>query len=152
MSPIGRGGAGFTLLELLVTLTLASLVMMLVPPALDLGNDRGRLKSDTRLLADSLGLARSQAITAGREVPFTVDLDTRRYGVDRQTGTFDAGMAVEMNVAASDQLAAHRALIRFFPDGSSSGGEIRLGNTAGTAIVSVDWLTGRVTTARGPSH
>ena len=34
--------------------------------------------------------------------------------------------------------------IRFFPDGSSTGGEIMLAGAAGTFFVRVDWLTGRI--------
>jgi general secretion pathway protein H len=36
--------------------------------------------------------------------------------------------------------------IIFAPDGSASGGRVRLGNGASAIVVSIDWLTGRVAT------
>ena len=156
MSPTGEPpvAAGFTLLELLVTLAVAGLLLTLVPPLMERGSDRARLQSDTRRLSGALGLARSQAIAGAAEVPFVIDLEARRYGIDGGgngfSGVLDPGVAVQVEMAAADRLGDRRGLIRFFPDGSSSGGTIHLGNRAGGAIIEVDWLTGKVTGRREP--
>ncbi|NCF80888.1 MAG: hypothetical protein GWP74_04680, partial [Proteobacteria bacterium] len=46
--------------------------------------------------------------------------------------------------ARSERLSAERGAIRFFPDGSSTGGRITLSTDTLRYLVNVDWLTGRV--------
>ena len=117
MSPAGK--SGFTLIELLVTLALAGLLLALVPPLLGKGTDAARLKHDSRILAAQLRQARSQAIASGKMVAIVPHASE--------------GVSVSGD-----------GEIRFFPDGSASGGAIDLANKAGVAHLSVDWLTGAV--------
>ena len=46
--------------------------------------------------------------------------------------------------ARSEQLSEKGGAIRFFPDGSSTGGRITLSIDSMRYLVNVDWLTGRV--------
>ncbi len=135
----------------MVVLVLAGLLMALVPPLLEKGTDAARLRADTRRLVDMLQLARSHAIARSAETDFVIDLETRRYGIppERLDGSIDDGVDVEMKMAEAERLAPRRAAVRFFPDGSASGAQIRLANPAGAATVQVDWLTGRVTARTG---
>jgi len=117
MSPAGK--SGFTLIELLVTLALAGLLLALVPPLLGKGTDAARLKHDSRILAAQLRQARSQAIASGKMVTVIPHASE--------------GVTVSGDVE-----------IRFFPDGSASGGAVELANKSGVARLSVDGLTGAV--------
>jgi general secretion pathway protein H len=49
-----------------------------------------------------------------------------------------------MKAAAFETSGNHLGSIRFFPDGSSTGGSISLASGRETHTVVVDWLTGRV--------
>ncbi|HYH17484.1 MAG TPA: GspH/FimT family pseudopilin [Azospirillum sp.] len=148
-SAFDRGGsdAGFTLLELLVALTLAGVLLALVPPALGRGSDAARLRGAATVMARTLALARSEAILTGRESAFVIDLDGRRFGLAGRAAeaTFAPSVRVELTVAAR-AVRGRTAAIPFHPDGSAGGGEIRLSNAAGSAVLRVDWLTGRVET------
>jgi general secretion pathway protein H len=138
-SPAGRAEAGFTLIELLVTLGLAGLLLALVPPLLDKGGDRARLAHDRRLLLAELRLARSSAIASDRAVTVRFDLERRRFGIETPDRPFAGGIDVSLETPLED-----RGAIRFFPDGSASGGAITLANAGGRADLAVDWLTGAI--------
>jgi len=131
--------AGFTLIELMVTLALAGLMLALVPPLLDKGGDRARLLHDQRDLVSQLRLARSEAIAGDRPVTLRFDLAKRLYGIERLDQSIDSGIAVTL-----DTPLAELGEIRFFADGSTSGAVIGLANRSGSARVRVDWLTGSV--------
>ncbi len=47
--------------------------------------------------------------------------------------------------AQQEQLSSHEGAIRFYPDGSSTGGQIRMQQGEFVAYIQVDWITGRVT-------
>jgi general secretion pathway protein H len=142
MSPTGRGSSGFTLIELMVTLSLAGLLLALVPPLLDKGGDRARLAHDRRLLLSQLRLARSQAIAGNRPVALRFDLDHRLFGIESLGQKIDDSIAVTL-----DTPLAEAGEIRFFPDGSASGAVIGLANRSGRVRLAVDWLTGSVEAA-----
>jgi general secretion pathway protein H len=138
MSPTGKT-SGFTLIELMVTLALAGLLLALVPPLLDKGGDRARLLHDQRGLISQLRLARSEAIAADHPVTLRFDLAGRRYGIEKLDQPIDPGISLTLDTPLAEQGA-----IRFFADGSASGGIIGLANRSGSASLHIDWLTGSV--------
>jgi general secretion pathway protein H len=133
------GNSGFTLIELLVTLALTGLLLALVPPLLDKGGDRARLDHDRRQLTAQLRLARSVAIAGDRTEDLLIDAGLRRFGLDKTDLSFSKDVSVAVEGSTGEA-----GLIRFFPDGSSSGALIRLSNRAGETALAVDWLTGAV--------
>lgn len=143
------GQDGFTLLELLVTLTLAGLLLALVPALSGQGGDRARLNAGARSVAAALALARSDAVMRNADSAFVLDLEQRRFGVAGSAlagsaldGALDPGLAVTMTAGAAASTA--RGLIRFHPNGGSDGGDVTLRNPAGAVTLRVDWLTGAV--------
>jgi general secretion pathway protein H len=82
-----------------------------------------------------------------REVIAAFDLDSRTYGVDGRIAALPARDVERVHLAvAPAEKRRGGGLIRFYPDGSSSGGEIDLAFRGESATVNVDWLTGRVAT------
>jgi general secretion pathway protein H len=53
-------------------------------------------------------------------------------------------MAVDVEVPIAEQLAANVVRVRFFADGSASGGKLVLRDGGRRATVTVNWLTGDV--------
>jgi general secretion pathway protein H len=53
-------------------------------------------------------------------------------------------MIVDVEVPAAEQLAASVVRVRFFADGSASGGKVVLRDRGRRATVSINWLTGDV--------
>jgi general secretion pathway protein H len=144
-SPARRSSAGFTLLELLVCLVILAFVAALVPPMLARTAERSALRGAVSSLSAELRLARSGAIAANAVRGVVIDPDRRSFGPlarpDRHRLPDSASVVVR--TAAAARVPAGSA-IRFFPNGSSTGGEIAV--AAGTTgyLVSVNWLTGRV--------
>ena len=136
---------GFTLLELLIVLTLIGLLLLVVPPAVTSGGGIG-LKAAARDVAAGLRRAQSRAIAANQEVAFVLDVNAHRYsvGLDGEFAPLPDDLTLNLYTARSELLDAAVATIRFYPDGSSTGGEITLSSGTRAYHVAVDWLTGRV--------
>jgi general secretion pathway protein H len=142
--------AGFTLIELLVVLAILAAGLALVLPAIGRAIPALVLRTEARAVADLLRAGRSAAIAGNREAVVRIDLDARRAvlaGGDDGAVALDRRFALRL-VTAEEELAGQGAgAIRFFPDGTSTGGLVRLGDGARVYEVRVDWLTGRVSLA-----
>jgi general secretion pathway protein H len=140
--------AGFTLLELLVVMALMALIVGLVVSRLPLGPSRTQVVASAKSLASGLRTARGAAIHENREAVFTLDVAARRFWVDGRDPVAvmpDIGLAFD--IAAPEQASETVGRIRFFPDGSSTGGSIRLklpDKDAPPTTVTVDGITGHV--------
>ena len=137
---------GFTLIELLVVMAVLALVLLVVPPMFSGSLSRAELGSAAREVAAGLREARSRAIARNREVVFTLDVESRRYRIGDEAAArrLPAGPRLALFTARSEQRDEISGNIRFFPDGSSTGGRVTLGDDARRYHVAVDWLTGQV--------
>lgn len=140
-----RTSAGFTLLETLVVLAILGLVVGVAIPSLRRPPDKLRLEAATRTLASALRFSRAQAITRNTDVVLTVNADRRVFESSASSAIqLDQEISVEMIFAAPERRGAAGGAIHFFPDGSSSGGDIVLTIGKRRARISVNWLTGQV--------
>jgi len=144
---------GFTLLELLVVLSIAAMLTALVRPMYAAAVPGARLKSDTLNLAVSLRESRNRAVSSGSNVGVLFDAVEVSYRVgdskprNFSTGTklAAAGFGAE---SASDRVGRlDQYELVFFADGSSSGASLELQNHAKAYRIDVDWLTGRIKVA-----
>jgi general secretion pathway protein H len=136
--------AGFTLIEMVVVLTVLALLYAVAAPAAAPFFGRPRLEMATRDLVTALKEARSQAVVGLRDVRFTVDAESGdwRFGDRRGAARRGVSVSVEAPPLAGGRGAAPG--IRFFADGGSTGGLIRLASGPHRRRIDVDWLTGRV--------
>lgn len=139
-----KPASGFTLIEVLVVLVILALTMAVVVPAISKGRG-GSIDEVTRDLAVTLRKARSDAVLSQRSSVVLLDVQGRRYWQERagREGSIPERMEVKTSVATSE-VSDGVAGIRFFPDGSSTGGTISLSMGQSTSRVLVDWLSGRV--------
>jgi general secretion pathway protein H len=142
--------AGFTLFELLVVLTIVALASTVIIPSL-VGRTGLEAKRVARELAAGLRQARGQAIVRNQTTSLALNVDERRFNVagDPRTRQLHKGVTLALYTARSELLGAQAGNIRFFPDGSSTGGRITVSGGKQTYLVDVDWLTGRVRVANG---
>lgn len=139
---------GFTLLEVLIVLAIMGLIAGLIVGGRPGGSSGVNLSTSAAALASVLREARAQAIAQGRPVVMQLDVKTRRYGVGRALDrALPAGMTVALLTGRDDIVVPGQGRIRFFPDGSSTGGRITIESTAGRMVVGIDWLSGRVSVA-----
>ena len=138
-------GPGFTLIEILVVLAIVAFVAVVVPPRLSGAIEGARLKGAARELAAELRRSRTLAVERGRESVLTLDTSRRRYvPPGRLERSLPEAIDVRLVTARSERVSERVGGIRFFPDGSSTGGHVTLRSGAGEYRVDVHWLTGRV--------
>lgn len=149
--PAATGGrvAGFTLVEIVVVLAIAGLLMTAVPPLFDAVMPGIQIKGAARRTVATLRLARDAAIRSGSETVLVIDVEARRLELPGfRAVSLPGGLNLDLEVARRELLGEERGAIRFFPDGSSTGGRIVLsrgeGRDATGYQVGVNWLTGRV--------
>ncbi|OGT76982.1 MAG: type II secretion system protein GspH [Gammaproteobacteria bacterium RIFCSPLOWO2_02_FULL_56_15] len=140
------GSRAFTLVELLVVLAIASLVLALIPPLLDNILPENRVRGAARNLATELKLSRSLAIRSHEETVLILDVEQQYYvSANAEHGlNLPQDTVLTLTTAESESLSENRGSIRFFPDGSSTGGQIHLHYRQGEYVVDVNWLTGQV--------
>ena len=147
ISPTGERGraSGFTLLELVVVLLLLAVLAGFAGSRIMGGLEGTALRAATGELAAMLRRARSEAILHNAPVGVLVDVDAPSFGMAGQpTYAVPDRLKLTLFSAATDELPSNMGEIRFFPDGSSTGGEVTLESDNAHRYVQVDWLTGRV--------
>lgn len=138
---------GFTLLELVVALAIVGLLLAAMPLAVSRAYESAEYRATVRNLMAGLKTARLEALRTGRGIAFVVDLGERRFGLEeRMSDTLPERLTVRMLVADNEIANEGRGSIRFFPNGSASGGVIDVLRPSGDGVrLRVDWLFGRIT-------
>jgi general secretion pathway protein H len=139
-----RDCRGYTLLEMLVVLGLLTMIMSLSLTTHPLGSRRG-LESISTEIATLLQSAKIRAISQNAERTIIIDPVTRTLS----TGSLDEPVTLGADVGIA-VLTAHRevkegrAVIRFYPDGSTTGGTVQLKRGARIVSIHLNWLTGQI--------
>ncbi|PID48782.1 MAG: type II secretion system protein GspH [Proteobacteria bacterium] len=134
---------GFSLLEVILVLVIAGLMMGVAASSLSEGPV---LRKNSREVATSLRHARSLAILRQKEILWSMDTQTGHFGLpnEGEKRALHEGIVAKINTARSEVSSASRANIRFFPDGSSTGGSVDLMDGQQSYTVNVEWISGRV--------
>jgi len=140
---MSRSESGFTLLELvavmLIIALVASLVITMTP-----GTGRAGLKAVTLQSAALLRRERTQAILAARERHISLDGGRRLLvGEDGDTVSIPRDVAVDL-LGADAVWSGRQAVVRFDPDGASTGAVLRLSQAKAEYEIRVNWFTGSV--------
>lgn len=148
-APRPRPAGGFTLLELLVVLAIAALLLAVVPPLFSAALPGVELKAAARRVASGLRLAREEAIRSGRDAAFVLDVEGRAFRVDGpyRVTPLPVGLDLKLEAAESEMQGEGVGAVRFFPDGTSTGGRVVVARGDSGYQVGVHWLTGRIETA-----
>jgi general secretion pathway protein H len=137
--------AGFTLIELLVVLAIIGMMLAAMPLAFTGGRTGTQIKAAALGLADDLRALRATAIVGRVETSLALNLATGQYQElpGGSASEFPTGVATRF-VGPRNEIHNGTAEIRFFPDGSSSGGKIGLSSGSMERWVAVQWLSGKV--------
>lgn len=139
---------GFTLIEMLAVIVLIAIAVTVSAVSLR-GRTRGELEASAQRVAAGLRDTRTRAMATGQPQWFTIDLRGHAWAAPgRDPHAFPADATVRVTSAGEETDRAGVARIRYFPDGSSSGGNVVLSDQRRSARVDVDWLTGAVTVAQ----
>ncbi|MFN7180804.1 GspH/FimT family pseudopilin [Hyphomonas sp.] len=136
-----RREAGYSLMELLVALTILALAMGVVSLSVSRRSPAFEMR---RTASETVSLVREARLTAqstGRAARIVFDAEARRI-----TGPGEASVTVPEGIETSlvSSASAGPSAIIFFPDGSSTGGKLTLEILGRRETVTVDWLTSQV--------
>lgn len=136
---------GFTLLEMLAVILLVGIAAAAVSFSVTQGLASARVRAASSELAGALRATRAQAIVRSKLQNFDVDTHANTYrGTKPKDVTLPKGLQISITSAKEDRPNDHTGRIRFFPDGSSTGGRITLQSGKRQWHINVSWLTGEI--------
>lgn len=136
---------GFTLIEVLMVLMLIAIIVTTVSVSIARSLGGAEVRAAGRDLVAALRYTRGQAIVKRVEQAFEFDVESMTYQAPgRAAVSLPEGFEMRLVTAAQEQLGDGKGAIRFFPDGSSGGGVIRLLRERREWQVEVAWLTGEI--------
>jgi general secretion pathway protein H len=141
-----RRQRAFTLVEMLVALALAALAAALVAPRINDSLALAKSRAAVRAVGDYLASARATAILRQDDTVVTIDADKAELSSTARDDRLilPPDSRLEIVVAAVEKVDERSGGIRFFPDGTATGGKVRVMAGKATGDVEVQWLTGRV--------
>ena len=138
---------GFTLLEVIAVLVIGALAYAILLGVPFRGPSIADLKAASRTLAAGLRQAQSMALATRRVATLTLDLEAREFvvsGADTGARSLPKDIELKLFTAQQEVTSESKGAIRFYPDGSSTGGRITVASGERKFLIDVDWLTGRV--------
>lgn len=141
-----RRAKGFTLLELLIVLVIIVLGFSVVALNLSSGTGTFEHKAAVRDVVSALRYARGQALMTHQEMTVAFDLAKNTYKVSGRDEDYSIPEKIALTVvtAQSELTGEGQGNIRFFADGSSTGGRVVLDRGEVSKQIDINWLTGQI--------
>lgn len=161
----GSGSArGFTLLELIVVLTIVGIAVSLSLPAVGSGLRHWRLQGAVREVATLLKFTRNQSVATRRPLQVVLDRSRNMYWLDSADVITDPDQASARGIRlfalpsgirfgkvtlGGRSVGWEKVGFVFFPRGSATGGRVQILDERGKGYrILLDAVTGRATIAR----
>ena len=134
---------GFTLIETMAVMAIVALVASLAV-AMTKGTGRAGLKALALEAADLLRRERLGAVLTGRPRQVFIDAESRTLSGDgRKAVRIPADIVLDL-IGTDASSTGRRLVVRFEPDGSSSGAAMRVSRDRFGYEIRVNWYTGGV--------
>ena len=145
--PLARE-AGFTLVEIMAAMVIAAMLLVAAVPASVRFYESIQYRQAVRDVVSLLGSARYLAINTGSAQDVIIDPRSGELQLNNERRQLPEG--VNLVVRTAEEINRDdKGVIRFYPEGGSSGGDLDLERPGADATrVSVDWLMGGVSHAR----
>jgi len=97
-------------------------------------------------MVSALRYTRGQALMLHQEATMTIDLTENTYTVSDRPKSYIIPKSISLTVVTAQSEVRENGIgnIRFFPDGSSTGGRITLEQDKLAAEININWLTGQI--------
>jgi general secretion pathway protein H len=143
-----RAKPGFTMIELLVAITIVGMLMVVAVPASMRFYQSIQYRQAVRDVVTLLSSARFAAVNTGRAQDVVINPRTNELRLNERR----TQLPPEFNLvvtSASELNGQDEGIIRFYPEGGSSGGGLDIERSGADGVrISVDWLVGRVSHER----
>lgn len=142
-----KASEGFTLIEMLAALTVIVLAMVVVSVRVGSSTDRLNVEALAAETAARVRAVRDHAIRRRRNGTLVFDASSRRVVGTPPARPVSITEDISIDIVTGGSSGANSA-IRFFPNGMSTGGTIRLAGRGAAYEVRVSWFNGRVTVVK----
>lgn len=150
--PIPRSSAltrklasGFTLVELIAVIVLLAIATATVTFSFSKSLQSAKIRGASRDLVAALRYTRGQAIVKGKQEVLLLNLENNSYTAPgKPVVKLPEDMTLQLTTAEIEQTGANTGGIRFFADGSSTGGHISIFQGRREWRINVAWLTGDI--------
>ena len=140
--------AGFTLVELMAAMVIAAMLLAATVPASVRFYESIQNRQAVRDVINLLGSARYLAVNSGSAQDVIIDPRSGQLQLNDERRQLPDGINLVVRTA-QEVNRDDKGVIRFYPEGGSSGGDLDLERPGADATrVSVDWLMGGVSHAR----
>ena len=135
---------GFTLLELLIAMAIAGLVLAVSVPASARFYQSMQYREAVRDVVTFIASARYTAVKTGRPQDVKVNPKSNELRLNDTVKQLPSGLTLAVH-SARELSEPDVGVLRFYPEGGSSGGGIDIETPTGTGVrITVDWLVGTV--------
>ena len=128
----------------MVAIAIVGLLLAVTVPASMRFYESIQYRQAVRDVLSTLGSARQQAMDRGKAQDVTFDPGDRRIAFDEDVLQLPGGFELSVTTAGEVN-RGNLGVIRFYPEGSSTGGDIEIRSPVGRGVhITVDWLMGGV--------
>ena len=153
MRPGRNRQSGLTLVELIVVLAILAVLTTLVSPALTSLMPGYHLRAAADDMIAQARRARSMAFSTNKPAGFFIDVSERQtFAEDKAPSTWPQDISVNVTSAKYLQRGSSISEIRFYPDGTSTGGLLELLSDGMAVTIRVDWFDGQISLSRSSSE
>lgn len=145
--PCRRGWvSGFTLIEMLIVIAIGALMIAVMAPNFGPAISRAKLQSASRDLASALRHTRGYAMIKGQDALFELNTGAHAYRVSGRNRVYHVPEEIGLGLftTTTETVDESTGRIRFFPDGSSTGGRVTLEGGKQSVVIDINWLTGEI--------
>jgi general secretion pathway protein H len=140
---------GYTLVEMILVLGVLALVLSTTLSLNLRGSEARKLQEQARQILMMLKAARTEAIVRNAETGVEADLSTSVLRIRGKSEQLVIDKTLRLTLLTAQQEAmGDKGSIRFFPNGTSTGGVVMLQSAERSAAVRVDWLTAKISLSR----
>lgn len=140
---VKQGSQGFTLVEVLVVLTLISLIAGSISYVVL--KDKDNLQSLSKEVVQSMRLTQLHAIREDK--PYQIEIDLQQNSIEffDKIITLPDSFFITVKTSSDQLIDNDRAGITFYPDASSTGGSLILESETEMYEIHVTWISGKIT-------
>jgi len=144
--------AGFTLIEVIVVMVMIAVLAGMVATGMGDSLRKAKIRAVSKNLVSAIRYTRGQAVVKHEQKTITFNVEEKTYQAPRKK-VVHIPDEIDINVYTADSEVADETTgsIRFFSDGSSTGGWVKLTHKNKIWKINVNWLTGEITMIEGSS-